>query len=190
MTESDNLLLAILRDEREIVRVIQTYARGSDRKDFAMMRSAYHDGAIDNHGPVNGDVDDFLRWSSGRQDHVASSLHLLGSPVIDIAGDVAVAETCCLLYHWISAGTGNPPLPAHTVTMACRYVDRFERRQGQWKIAHRTVAYDGIRREFRDVHGPEPIAPGFTMGRRSKDDIIYRALAELQSARDEPSSGA
>jgi hypothetical protein len=52
-----------------------------------------------------------------------------------------------------------------------RYADRFERRAGAWKIAHRQVVFDRsridkIERMFS--------AEGLVCGRRSREDPAYK----------------
>ena len=59
-------------------------------------------------------------------------------------------------------------------TVYNRYVDRFERRDGEWKIAARVVVLDLTRVEpatppFGDVPGWN-----FTWGTRDKSDAVYR----------------
>ena len=51
-----------------------------------------------------------------------------------------------------------------------RYVDRFERRDGTWKIAHRAVVHEWDKLE----HIEPAYSPGhFRDGVRSPDDISY-----------------
>src|SRR5262249_48937285 len=52
--------LDALLDRAEILDCIHRYTRGIDRHDRQLVRSAYHDGAIDEHGGFVGPVDDFL----------------------------------------------------------------------------------------------------------------------------------
>ena len=56
---------------------------------------------------------------------------------------------------------------------AGRYVDRFERRDGEWRIARRTVVHDWSRQL---PTAPEslglPLA-GFAQGRRDRTDPVY-----------------
>jgi len=61
MTTDTDLLarVARLEDRAEIRECMMRYARGMDRRDRDVLRSAYHDGAIDDHVGFTGDVDDF-----------------------------------------------------------------------------------------------------------------------------------
>ncbi len=52
-----------LADRADIYDCMQRYARGIDRADRALLRSAYHDGAVDDHVGFVGAVDDFIDWA-------------------------------------------------------------------------------------------------------------------------------
>ena len=53
-----------LEDRAEIREAMMRYARGMDRRDRELLRSAYHDGAVDDHVGFIGEVDDFIDWRS------------------------------------------------------------------------------------------------------------------------------
>jgi hypothetical protein len=52
--------LGRLEDLAEIRDCMMRYARGMDRRDRELLRSAYHDGAVDDHVGFVGEVDDFI----------------------------------------------------------------------------------------------------------------------------------
>ena len=52
-----------LEDRAEIRDCMMRYARGMDRRDRELLRSAYHDGAVDDHVGFVGEVDDFIDWA-------------------------------------------------------------------------------------------------------------------------------
>jgi hypothetical protein len=66
-------------------------------------------------------------------------MHFLGTQVIEVDGDVAWAETYCLALHRLRAIDGEP---ARDKVRPVRYCDRLERREGEWRIAHRVVVYE------------------------------------------------
>ncbi|WP_372510317.1 nuclear transport factor 2 family protein [Mycolicibacterium pyrenivorans] len=63
MTDDVHDKLRTLTDRAEISDCMQRYARGMDRQDRALLRSAYHDGAVDDHVGFVGPVDDFIDWA-------------------------------------------------------------------------------------------------------------------------------
>lgn len=164
--------LETLAAEREITRVLLTYCRGSDRKDLELMRAAYHDDAYDDHGPFKGQIDDYMAWAAKNHERFHQMMHQAGPPLIEIRGATALAETYCLLFQHLKAT--EPGQPGAKVTMGCRYVDKFEKRNGQWKIAHRVVAYEWLKKEWgSEEFAPLPVSGDFTVAQRSKEDPVY-----------------
>jgi hypothetical protein len=120
----------------EIADVILRYARGVDRLDFDLVRSCYHPGAYDDHGSFKGDVDGFIAMCEKFLPKWSATQHFMGNMLIEVDGEVAKAETYAVAYHrrQDDDGTGKDDV------FGIRYVDRFERRDGDWKIAYRVVA--------------------------------------------------
>jgi len=126
-------LLAFLRqaaDRQAILDCLHRYTRGVDRADRALMLSAYHPDAIDEHGVANLGAADFVDWAIGY--HAAYQTryqHIITNHSVELDGEVAHGETYYLF--WGENREGPP-----TIAFG-RYVDRFEKRGGQWAIAHR-----------------------------------------------------
>jgi hypothetical protein len=123
--------LAFLVDRSEIIECLNRYARGMDRLDRDLARSAYHDGAIDDHVGFVGPVEDFLDWAFSFHAGQVCHQHYLTNHHIDLDGDQAHVET-----YYLFIGTEQDPEAALTV-FGGRYIDRFERRAGRWGITVR-----------------------------------------------------
>jgi hypothetical protein len=159
----------VLADQQAVHDVIMRYTRGIDRRDFQLVRSCYHNGAIDDHGSYRGGVDGFIEHISRSLPRFQSTNHFIGNQLIDIDGDVAHSESYCVAYH------REPPsddAPARDMVIGLRYVDRLERRSGEWRIAHRVCAMDWSRVD--PVTSEWPFGPGTTRGRPYPDDVVYR----------------
>jgi ketosteroid isomerase-like protein len=166
---SDADQVRALLDKLEIQEVLARYARGIDRRDWALVRSCYHDDAIDDHGAYRGDVDGFIAWVAERHAGIEQSMHFLGNTLIELDGDVAFSET----YLTTFAHETRPGTPTRFAHSGCRYVDRLERRDnGPWKFAERHVVF-----EFSHVSdestGRERLG-GREVAQRSRDDLVYR----------------
>jgi SnoaL-like domain len=81
------------------------YARGMDRGDRELLRSAYHDGAVDDHVGFIGEVDDFIDWAFAYHSTQTRHQHYILNHTADVAGDSAHAET----YYLFVAPTASPP---------------------------------------------------------------------------------
>lgn len=166
MSTLESRLIA-LEDERAIRGVLQTYCRSVDRKDYDLLRTAYHPDAHDDHGLYVGDVDGLIAWLQDRHRDMTQSMHFLGASTIEVSGDTAEAETYCVLHQTIRAA-GGPPCG---VSIGCRYLDRFERRESGWRIADHLVVYEWWREA--NVTGERELGHAMTAATRSTADPVY-----------------
>ena len=131
MDEARLRKLEAIIDKSEILDCINNYARGSDRVDRELVRSAYHADAIEDHGAFVGRIDPFIEWSIQAKADTIRHQHYVSNSSIDLNGDEAHAET-----YYLYVGTHEDPAKPLRV-VGGRYVDRFERRDGRWAIAAR-----------------------------------------------------
>lgn len=137
--------LAALLDREEIRRVIMDFARAVDRRDWDLLRSCFHADARDDHGVFAGDADEYVDWVAANLSKFAErTMHFIGNVTVDLEGPAAaLSESYVVGYHrytredgtraeWIAAG---------------RYLDRFEKRDGAWKIAARQLVWEWVRDE-------------------------------------------
>jgi len=129
-----------LLDREEIRQVMYSYARGVDRCDPGLIADAYHEDAWDDHGNFRGGRDLVVDTIVGRGAAARASMHHLGNVLIELVGDVAHVET-----YFMACQELDLDGRVHTRMRAGRYLDRFERRDGRWRIAHRTVVDDWSR---------------------------------------------
>ena len=157
--------------------VLARYTRGIDRMDPDLVRSTYHADAHDDHGASQGDLDGFIAWFQEALSYFDSTMHFLGNQLIELDptdGDVAHAESYCVAYHRRRARErtdGQEAEAGHDLVTALRYVDRMERRDGEWRIADRKCVFDWTRRDpivGEWEHGPEVL-----QGRRDHGDPVY-----------------
>jgi hypothetical protein len=127
-----------LADRAQIHDCMVRYARGVDRRDRELLRSAYHDGAVDNHVGFVGEVDDFIDWAFAYHATQTRHQHYLLNHSAEICGDVAHAET-----YFLFVGTDRAPAN-HMTCSGGRYVDRLERRDGRWAIVARVCVAEWI----------------------------------------------
>ena len=140
-----------LLDEAAIRRVVASYSRAIDRRDWELLASCYHAGARDEHAGFDGTAEEFVEWVQDALAPFAETKHFVGNQLVDVDGDTAWAETYCLAFHRILATADRPALDR---LVSVRYCDRFERREGAWRIAHRRTVYEPGR---LDPVGLEPV---------------------------------
>jgi ketosteroid isomerase-like protein len=155
-------------DQLEIRDVIYRYCRGIDRRDFELVRSCYHPDAIDDHGNFCGGRDEFVTYVSTRLVRFERTMHVIGNVLIEPVGDQARAESYIVAYHRLA---GEADGPARDLIVGLRYVDDFERRDGEWRIAARMCVFEWSR--------VDPVADGWTVsaaatfGRTDGTDPVF-----------------
>lgn len=169
----DPELIAFLRqqkDRQEILDCLLRYTRGVDRHDRALMLSAYHPDALDQHGAApDMEAAPFVDWAIGwHGEFQTRHQHGIGNSSIELDGDTAHVET---YYSFWGDNRQAPPTLAFG-----RYIDRFEKRDGRWAIAHR-VCLNEIVGEFVKTELPEEWAQALASTgpiARDKSDISYQ----------------
>ena len=112
------------------------YSHGIDRLDPEVMRSAYWPDAIDDHGVFVGNAWDFVERCMGSHDRWRSTMHCVLNHLVELDGpDAARGEVYNVTY--LFPHSGEPSL------WVGRYLDRYERRHGEWRILHRTCVHEG-----------------------------------------------
>jgi len=128
--------VARLEARAEILDCIQRYARGMDRRDRPLLRSAYHDDAVDDHIGFVGPVEDFIDWAFAYHSTQTRYQHYLLNHTAEVNGDEAHAET-----YYLFVATDREPAN-HMTLSGGRYVDRLERRAGRWAIVDRVCVVE------------------------------------------------
>lgn len=107
--------VARLEDREEIRECMMRYARGMDRRDREVLRSAYHDGAVDDHVGFIGEVDDFIDWAFAYHSTQTRYQHYLLNHTVALDGDEAHAET-----YYLFVGTDREPTNHMTLSGGLR----------------------------------------------------------------------
>jgi hypothetical protein len=158
-----------LIDKQAIAELLYRYCRGCDRADEATLRSCFHADSRHRHGGFDGTSADFATLAMKIIRGVKRTKHLLTNVLIELKGDEAVSESHYFAYHrQVEPKSGME----YDYFTGGRYLDRFQRRAGEWKIAHRVGLIDFERREPAD-QGELPAAQ---MSQRFPDDELYRSF--------------
>lgn len=176
--------LEALLDRQDIHDCLTRMQRGTDRFDRDLFLSAFHDDAIIAAGPFVGGPAELFDWSAKLQAMAhKSTLHGLLNHSCELDGDTAHGET---YYLYIAANPDDTNILA-----AGRYIDRFERRGGEWKVATRTTVIEwstlqpALSNPLNDV--ADILANGVVA--RGRDDISYQRPLVNKRARHVPPLG-
>jgi hypothetical protein len=125
----------------------------------------YHPDAIEEHGPVVGSPLEFLE--SMKDDTMSPERrplpvqHVITNTSFEIHGDVAYGESYCEVRRVDEQG-------GMFIEGFARLVDRFERREGEWRIAHRRALL-----EYGGGPGGKHALDEWLSGTRDRSDPSY-----------------
>ncbi|GAA3720457.1 hypothetical protein GCM10022224_103140 [Nonomuraea antimicrobica] len=169
-----------LLDKQEIREVILRYARAQERRDARLLASVFHDDAIYEHfelPPQRGsDAIAALTAKAWAGSPLKTKGLTIPNTVTEVEGDVAFSES-----HGLSLNPVEQEGERFDYLRSLRFLDRLERRDGVWKIAHRLVLHGGYERW--EPGAPAPFAAAASPELRSAyhpDDLSYRIRERLR----------
>jgi len=117
-----------------ILNALANHSRGVDRADANLLGSAYHSDATVDYGFYAGPADAFVDMMANAMKAAAPTLHRTSNCDIRVHGDRAVSESYVVAYVE----------DAEKQRMVFgRYLDQHARRDGVWRLGHRTYVLDG-----------------------------------------------
>ena len=132
--------LRVLLDKQEITEVLARYCRAIDRLDEELLRSVYWPDGYDDHMSFAGLVAEFIPEAIKSCASIfKSTVHSISNILIEVDGDVAHSETYFTSFNRLSQTRDGREYDRIT---CARYLDRFERRNGEWRIADRVMTRD------------------------------------------------
>jgi hypothetical protein len=182
-----------LISKEQIRQAMARYARGIDRHDEALVRSAYHEDSYDDHGWGYAGSGWELAAHAGRgpdglPDVWRTTTHFLGQHLIEVEGDRATSE----VYYTSQQIFDDDKGLEWSWEVGGRYLDKWERRDEDFKISKRTVIYDWYRTTPNRTPwpGPDHSIPKLnfgaepanlslnTVGTTGPDDPSYALMSE------------
>lgn len=161
-------LMALLQRDK-IRECIVRLARGEDRRDGELIRASFWPNATTDYGIFAGHFNEYFAWIIPGSPAIPVTQHMLGQSLIEMRGDAALVETQVVSYHRVNMGAEE-----RDTTIGGRYLDQMEKRDGEWRIARRTMLYDwfqdfGVSVDWsRGVMGM-PFSAGHYTGKATND---------------------
>jgi hypothetical protein len=171
--------LALIEAKAEIEHVIKSYGRSADRRNVDAFIDSFHPDSTHNHIQYfKGASRDFVQGLAAHHDALFTSHFLSNIEIaVDLDAGAAVTECYFMAAHFVLADARKEAFGGHRVGVdeiwwvGGRYFDRFEKRDGRWRIAHRTGAHDwehwqeidarGFKRDVTEVPEEGPFSPGW-----------------------------
>jgi len=139
-----NQAIEVLLDKEAIRDCLARFCHGFDRGDADIVKSAYWPDATEDHagsyeGPVYPWVDETVEFLRARR----ATWKTIGINLIRIAGEDADVES----YVFAVSDLPNVAGEDRRVLAGARYLDRMQKRSGEWRILRRVAVMDW----FHDV---------------------------------------
>ncbi|HET8882322.1 MAG TPA: nuclear transport factor 2 family protein [Solimonas sp.] len=170
MREDLERQLEALLDKQAIQELVYAYCNAADRHDFDKMRSLYHEDAIDEHGKfAKGPAAEFLDKLPEIQAPMMVLHHNVTTINLKLDGDDAEGEVYLIAMHQVRTNDG-----LYDVLIGGRYFDKYEKRDGVWKFAHRSIVADwAYPANPSRIELDHPFLAGAHIGTPGPDDPSY-----------------
>jgi hypothetical protein len=169
----DDPRLADMLDKAELRELGLRYARAIDRRDPELLRSVYHPEGIDEHGTTfSGPISDYVPWVMTALSSLEVTAHYIINTLYAVDGDKAEGELYFIAYH------RSPEPASFDMIVSGRYLDRYERRDGAWKILHRRLVWDWVRQSPSPADCMQTLR-AFGISGGGEGDFSYEALPML-----------
>ncbi|MGI9328102.1 MAG: nuclear transport factor 2 family protein [Pseudomonadales bacterium] len=160
-------------DKQAIREVCMLYCRAVDRLDEAVLPRVFHDDATVAYGTYDGPTSGFIANTFAHLKTMERTFHCLGNQLIVLDGDHATGEVYVYAYICTKEDSGE----LVDTLLVGRYLDRYERRAGIWKIAHRAFVMDWNQNQPNASEWEKGMyAELRTRGCRGSDDPLYSFL--------------
>lgn len=119
--------------EADCTRLLHAYGRAVDWQDRAgLIQLFWHDATIDL-GFFKGDGEEVTSFLLANAARSLRRFHATSNILLRIDGDIALADSCCITHAVGDDGAGGQGWQL----FYGRYLDRLERRAGEWRFAER-----------------------------------------------------
>jgi hypothetical protein len=164
-----------LKDRQAILDVIMRHARGHDRHDTDLMNACFWDDGVDEHGQFVTAGPEYGDWAN--KTHTAGyflHMHNITNHTCEIDGDTAHCET------YVIGALLPRSAPGRAKFVSGRYLDRLERRDGQWRILVRRTTIE-VEVEGDSKWPENEISTTFPKGAWDTGDLSYARPLQLDS---------
>ena len=163
--------LQLMLDKMALHELVQNYCRAVDRRDYALLESLYHPDSIDDHSPMfKGSGPEFVRWVPSSVAGFELTQHVITSASFVVDGTIAEGECFIVAYHL------RKKEPQRETIAHGRYLDRYEKRDGVWRILYRKIIYDWSEVRPYDKELFARISRGSAKASPDENDPLYTEL--------------
>ena len=156
-------------DRMALQHLVATYGHAIDRRDYALLQTLYHPDAIDDHSPYfHGSPAEYAAWLPEMMANWRATAHVMLNMVFVVEDDHAEGIISARTWHLTADGSRE-------FTAWGRYADRYAKRDGIWRFAHRFFILDSTEEcpaQGQDSFGTQGVA----LGAAGRDDPVFQRL--------------
>src|SRR5687767_1507490 len=132
--------LTELLDKQAITEGLYRYCRAIDRMDKDLLRQVFRADVVARYAPdhVVRSVEELIEWLWGHHLTFHNHSHQVSNILIEVNGDAAASES--YLHAQLTRRVAGGRL--ELIAVLGRYVDRWQKLDGQWRIAERHFLCD------------------------------------------------
>ena len=176
--------------EQAVRKVVTCYSRGADRCDIDILKSAFHDDAGVRYGSYDGNYAVFCENVVAGHVAMNYTTHTVVNEYyeVDAASGTGVGEIYVLAFLSLSQAGDVMAVDnykdsqsdgGYEYLVAGRYIDKYECRDGDWRISLRQYVIDWSRTSEYTGHDPNKLFEGLIYkGAQDRDDLSYAILGE------------
>ena len=200
ISAADLKLIREPADRQQITEKLFLYCRACDRLDLELMSTIFWPDAVAHHGTYVGPAEGFWRGALFFLSRIEAALHYASNVVVELDGDTAYQEALFTAWHRVAKGDfapasfsaspyagglvgadevvfdgfpGHDPAKDEDAVFCGRYVNRFERRNGEWRIIDHICFVEW--EHWREASERSPVAV-HNLARRDRSDPAYNRL--------------
>lgn len=173
-------ILQEMIDEFALRKLVHAYCRAVDRGDIDALRDLYHHDAVDDHGAFStGSIEAFFEQLVASRSYLRAMQHHITTANFAIRGDAAEGESYNIAVHTL-AGKGRDI----DLVIGGRYLDKYEKRDGTWKLVERTIVTDWARvTDPSSMDMSHPVTADSLKGTLDENDPSYQFFSLLADPR-------
>lgn len=164
-----------LKDRQAILDVITRQARAHDRHDAELMDTCFWEDGVDEHGQFVTPGPEYGEWANKLHTQgFFLHMHNITNHSCEIDGDTAHCET------YVIGSLLPKSSPGRAQFVSSRYLDRLEKRNGEWRISVRRTSIE-VEIEGDSKWPANPISETFPKGAWDTGDLSYARPLQLDS---------
>ena len=177
--------------EQAVRKAVAAYSRGADRCDLEILKSAFHDDAEVKYGSYDGHYAEFCQ--NVVEGHLAMNYtsHTVINQYYEIDADKSRGAGEIYVLAFLSTSQSGDVMDVGAYKdkkseggfdymVSGRYLDQYECRGDDWRIAQRQYIYDWSRTSDHSGQDPNNLFEGLIYrGKVTKEDLSYDYLNDL-----------